>query len=300
MDKGVLVMETEYSDSDFKIDWLDISTIRSHQTYLLILTDGSRLNSTLLSKEGEVNTVSLVNYSKESIPIKDIVYLKQVKNTFSSRIIASISLGFNLTKSNNLSQFSINSNISYTGYKWQFNGLYNAVRSSQDDIDPTKRTDASVGVKYFMKNDWYSASSADFLSNDEQKLKLRSTLKIGLGKYFKHTNKLYFLGGAGLAWNIETFTDNLNSSRNSLEAYAAVALNIFDMGDIDINTDLTFYPSLTQGKRYRLDYNLNFKYDLPLDFFVKLGLTYNFDSEPFENASKSDYVFQSTLGWEFN
>ena len=142
--------------------------------------------------------------------------------------------------------------------------------------------------------------SADFLSNDEQKLKLRSTIKGGIGKYMVHTNRLYFGGGFGLAFNNEKYTDEFNTNRNSLEAYAALALNIFDFNDLSLNTDATFYPSLTEGGRYRLDYNLTFKYDLPLDFFIKLGLSYNYDSKPVEGTSNSDYVFQSSFGWEFN
>ena len=160
--------------------------------------------------------------------------------------------------------------------------------------------DASVGLKYFMKHDWFYSLSGDFLSNDEQKLQLRSTVKGGFGKYVIHSNRMYFGGGFGLAFNNEKFNDVNNTNRNSLEAYVGLALDIFDVKDFNLNTDVTFYPSLTEGGRYRADYNLNLKYDLPLDFFIKLGLTYNYDSKPVEGASVSDYVFQSTFGWEFN
>ena len=151
-----------------------------------------------------------------------------------------------------------------------------------------------------MKHDWFYSLSGDFLSNDEQKLQLRSTVKGGFGKYVIHSNRMYFGGGFGLAFNNEKFNDVNNTNRNSLEAYIGLALDIFDVKDFNLNTDVTFYPSLTQSGRYRADYNLNLKYDLPLDFFIKLGLTYNYDSKPVEGASVSDYAFQSTFGWEFN
>ncbi|WP_455169990.1 DUF481 domain-containing protein, partial [Aegicerativicinus sediminis] len=75
-------------------------------------------------------------------------------------------------------------------------------------------------------------------------------------------------------------------------------LNIFDMKNIDLLSNITFYPSFTENKRYRVDYKIDLKYDLPLDFFIKLGFTYNFDNQPVEGASKDDYVLQTTLGWE--
>lgn len=301
MDRGVVTVETDYSDSDFKITWIEIISVKSQQTYLLTLSDGRRINSSFHTKTGDFGNVTLVEDGTEfTIPISKIVYIKPVKNDFLSRIVASISLGYNITKSNNLSQFSVSSNISYTAYKWLLTGSFNSVRSNQDDVAETQRTDASIGFRYFMKNDWFYSTEADFLSNDEQKLKLRSTIKGGMGKYFTHSNKLFFGGGFGLAWNNEQFNDAINTSRNSLEAYGNLTLNMFDFSDFNLSTDLTFYPSLTEGGRYRADYNLNLKYDLPLDFFIKLGLTYNYDSKPVAGASVSDYVFQSTFGWEFN
>lgn len=300
MDKGVLTIETDYSDSDFTITWIDIISIKSKQIYLLTLSDGTRINSSMYTKDGDTAMVTLEGYNNAKIDIKDIVFINPIKKKFISRIVASVSLGFNITKSNNLSQLSINSKISYTAYKWLLHASYNEVKSNQDSVDVTSRMDASVGIKYFMKNDWFYSLSGDFLSNDEQKLQLRSTVKGGFGKYVIHSNKLYFGGGFGLAFNNEKFDDVNNTNRNSLEAYIGLALDVFDVKDFNLNTNITFYPSLTESGRYRCDYSLNLKYDLPLDFFIKLGLTYNYDSKPVEGASVSDYVFQSTFGWEFN
>ncbi|WP_048330918.1 DUF481 domain-containing protein [Bizionia psychrotolerans] len=301
MDRGVVTVKTDYSDSDFKITWIDIIRVSSEQTFLLTLSDGRRINSTFKTKGDDLGNVTIFENGVEIIiPIADIVYIKPVKGDFLSRIVASVSVGYNITKSNNLSQFSVNSNLSYTAYKWLLTGSYNSVRSNQDGVPETNRTDANIGFKYFMKNDYFYSTDASFLSNDEQKLKLRSTVKGGLGKYFVHSNKLFFGGGFGLAWNNEQYNDVIDANRNSLEAYGNLTLNMFDFSDFSLNTDLTFYPSLTEGGRYRADYNLNLKYDLPLDFFIKLGLTYNYDSKPVEGASVSDYVFQSTFGWEFN
>src|SRR5690554_389696 len=300
MDKGVVIVKTSYSDSDFKITWLDIISVRSNQNYSLTLSDGTRFNSSLYTKSEEFGKVTINDTEEFTTDLKNIVYIKPVKGNFLSRLSTSVSLGYNFTKSNNLQQFSVSSDLSYTAYKWLLSGSYNSVRSNQNNVTETHRTDGNVMINYFMKNDWFYSMSADFLSNDEQKLKLRSTIKGGIGKYMVHTNRLYFGGGFGLAFNNEKYTDELNTNRNSLEAYGTLALNIFDFNDLSLNTDATFYPSLTESGRYRLDYNLNFKYDLPLDFFIKLGLSYNYDSKPVEGTSNSDHVFQSSFGWEFN
>jgi len=49
----------------------------------------------------------------------------------------------------------------------------------------------------------------------------------------------------------------------------------------------------------RFDFKVDLKYDLPLDFYIKLGYTQNFDNRPVEGASQNDYVIQTSFGWEF-
>jgi hypothetical protein len=41
------------------------------------------------------------------------------------------------------------------------------------------------------------------------------------------------------------------------------------------------------------------KYDLPLDFYIKLGYTLKFDNQPAPGSEKADYVFHTGFGWEW-
>ena len=66
---------------------------------------------------------------------------------------------------------------------------------------------------------------------------------------------------------------------------------------IDI-VEASVFKSITEGGRTRADYKLDLKYDLPLDFYIGLGFTLNYDNQPVEGASESDYVFQTSFGWE--
>lgn len=299
MTKGILKLETDYSDSDFAITWKDIIVINSKQNYLINLSDGTRINSNIMTRPGDSGKVVLQNKGEVIIAeIEDVVYIKSVKTDFFSRFDASLSVGFNYTKTNALKQFTVQSSFGYTGEKWGFTGGYNTVLSSQDSIQDTRRTDANIGAKYFLKRDWFAMVSAEFLANDEQKLKLRSTTRGGIGKYVIHTNKMNLTAGAGLAWTNEQYTTTDQSDRNSLEAFFGVGYSMFDFENVKLNTNILAYPSITEGDRFRADYSLNLKYDLPLDFFIQIGFTYNYDNQPIEGASSVDYVVQTTFGWE--
>ena len=65
-------------------------------------------------------------------------------------------------------------------------------------------------------------------------------------------------------------------------------------------TGIDFYSSLSEKKRIRTDYDITLKYDLPLDFYIKLGFTLNYDNQPAIAGNKHDYIFTSGFGWEFN
>ncbi len=74
---------------------------------------------------------------------------------------------------------------------------------------------------------------------------------------------------------------------------------MFDYKDFDLNTAVDIYPSMSESGRWRVDYRLDLKYDLPLDFYVKTGITLNYDNRPTAGASDSDYYWKLAFGWEW-
>ena len=296
MNKGVLTVETNYSDSDFKIEWDGITEFYSQSVYLITLKNGRRYNASIQSpKPGKAFFVEEGDTIETDL--FEIVYLKSVDDGFWNRLYASIDLGYSFTKANNLQQFSSRSSLGYLAEKWGLDFSYNTIISTQDEADDIRRTDGAGTFRYVLPKGWYTFTSITFLSNTEQKLDLRTNAKLGLGKFLIQTNKAYWglLGGG--SFNYENFSSE-DPDRKSFEAFFGTELNIFDIGDLNILAKANAYPSLTEKGRWRADAALDFKYDLPLDFYIKMGLTYNFDNRPVEGASDTDYVYQITFGWE--
>ena len=298
LDKGVLTIETPYSKSDFTIEWSGIKEIYSKSKFLVSLTDGKRLNGSLqTAPDGNKVIVETIEGEKIETTLGDVVYLKGVKSDFWSRASASIDLGLSLTKANNLRQFTVRSNLGYLADRWQLNLSYDDIRASQDSVADTKRTETGVSFRYFLANDWFLAASLNFLSNTEQAIDLRTTGKLGAGKYFVRTNRAYFGSQAGLAFNNESFT-NGTDSRSSLEGYVGLEVNLFDLEDVSLLSNLFVYPSFTESGRWRSDFTFDTKYDLPLDFYIKAGVTFNYDNHPAVAGNTTDYVFMFSVGWE--
>lgn len=299
MDRGVVTIETSYSDSDFKIEWGRVKWIRSSEDYLLSLSDGRRINASINSTRNDDEIALDDGTQKILVHVLEIVAFKPINDTFWDKFSASIDLSLDLTKANNLTQFSTRTNVGYLTKRWELKGRYNTVFSKQDSVADISRMDANVTFNYFLPNDWYVFFSNDFLQNDEQKLALRSTTKLGMGYYLVHTNYTYFGLFGGAAGNRESFTENASSDRTSGEAFIGLELNLFDIGDLSLLTRATGYPSVTEAGRFRLDFNFDLKYDLPLDFYIKTGTTINYDNQPVTGASELDYVIQTGIGWEW-
>lgn len=300
MDKSVLTFKTPYSDSDFKIEWHKVKEIYSDRIFIISLTNGKRYKSSLNSEISDKKKIH-INVGEQSLNVNiiDIVFIDPIGKNFFSRLTMDMDIGITLTKANNLKQFNSNISASYIANKWSSDGYFKSVLSRQDNVADISRKDGNIAVRYFLPKDRFVSLSGVYLSNDEQKLKLRSTYKAGLGYFVVHNNKMYLAGSGGIAWTLEKFIDN-QPSKESAEVYLGVDFNKYDIGDLSLLTSAVIYPSLTEKGRVRLDFNFDMKYDLPLDLYIKMSWTYNYDNKPASGATKGDYVFQTSFGWEWN
>ncbi len=298
LDAGVLSYSTNYSSGDLKIKWKQVKRIKSARPFMVTLTNGKRIKVDEMFSGTDDNEIILKKDTiSKFINISDLVFIKPLKQDFMSKLNASVSFGYNFTKGSSLQQLTLAGKLGYTGDFWNSSISFNSSRSKQDNAEEIQRTYADFLVNYALKGDHYVLYQAEFLSNSEQKLKLRITNKAGLGKYFVHTNRMYLTAGAGVAWNNEEYLEIMENNRNSGEAFGAVEISLFDFSNISFLSGFTVYPSITEKDRVRADFKMDLKYNLPLDLFIKLGFNYNYDNQPVENGASDDYIIRTTLGW---
>jgi len=300
LDKSVLSFDTDYADKDFKIKWGEIVEIYSSRNFIINLTNGDRFSSTINSDPNNKSNVLVVFAGKkQSIALSDVILLEPIASSFFNRLEGAFDIGFTLTKTNNLRQVTSNFSLNYLAYKWDFSSKFNLVYSQQDNIENVNRWSGNITAERAFVHNWFFQIRTDLLSNTEQKLKLRNTTGLGAGYYLKRNNNLSFNLSGGFAYNNEQFS-NTEDINNSMEGYLGLTFNKYDIGDLSLLTSLRYFPSITDSGRNRIDFNFTMKYDLPLDFYIKTEITYNFDNQPTTGASKEDYVFQTTFGWSFN
>lgn len=302
-DEGVLVIETDYSDSDFKVEWDKVVSINTEQKFILISSDGARLFGRLVSEKDNPSRVMITD-EKAGNPVMnigEIVFFKEVDDTFWSRLDFKLSAGYTLTKANNSHQFSGNLKTGYMSSVFKTDIYVGAIRTLQTADNVTtrvSRTEGGLGFLFFIVRDWFAILRSDLLQSSEQKLNIRAITKGGAGYYAVKTNKMNLGFAAGAAWNFEDYNNPVISDRNSAEAFAAAEYKIFNIGDLDLLTTIVAYPSLTEKGRFRTDFDFSIEYEFEFDLFINLGFTLNYDNQPVEGASTTDYVLATTIGWE--
>lgn len=298
MNEGVLIMETDYSDEDFQIEWKKVVWVRSQSHFQINLRDGSQHFSTITSLNDSISKIYTDNNTPIICRTQDVVYLNAFEDRFKDRFDASIDVGLDIAKAKNLRTFTTRSYVGYKADKWSADGTINRLQTTQDSTEKIQRSDGSINYRFVITGRLYSIATVSFLSNTEQKLDLRSNAQLGMGLFLIRTNSAYWGGKLGANRNIERYS-NKTEDRDTWEVYFGTELNLYDIGDFSLTTDIMTYLGVTEKKRFRLDGGISLKYDLPLDFYIRLGMSANYDNQPAQDASELDYVLQLGFGWEW-
>lgn len=295
--KGVLEIDADYNDSNIKVTWLEVSEIFTTSEFE-ITSNGSiyfgRLQSTGKDSVRIVKGDSLVLTCLK----KDIVFMSQVKDRFSDRFNALIEVGLNIARAQTYRQFSTRSAIGYRAPRWATQASYNSLLTEQAETDPIRRNEGEANIRFLPWDKWYIMTSISMLSNTQQRIDLRVNSQIAMGRYLLSSNKAYWGVRIGANSNLERF-EGEGQSNNSWEGLLGTEINIYDVSDFDLLLNFNGYSGLSDLSRYRADASLDVKYDLPFDFFVRLGTSINYDNKPAENATPLDYVIRTGLGWEW-
>ena len=296
VDKDVLIFSTDYSDSDFKIKWEKIASIESTRQFVIETFDGQRLSGSL---KPDPDKKPLLQVAETSVKLPDVSTVQPFEQKFLSRFDAGLDFGYSLTRTNSAAQLSLASNLSYRDEHHVDVLFANIFRSSQDNAPDTQRWDLSNDFRRLLGSRWYVNAMQDFLNSEEQGLDLRTTIGGGGGRYLLRSSNQYLALGGGLAWTIENYTDAALPTKNSAEAYLGTEFMTERLKITDLITRLTYYPSLTESGRYRLTYRFDLDFNLPGDWYFRVGLFDNYDSKPPEGFSKNDYGWSNGFGFKF-
>ncbi len=296
VEKDVLTLSTDYSDADFKIKWEKIASIESDRQFLVETFDGKRISGPL--KAGAQGKAAVV-VADADVPLPEVSMVQPFERSFWARFDSALDFGYSLTKTNAARQLSLGANLAYRDERNLDSLFANVFRSSQANATATERWDLSNDFRHLLGTRWYVNAAQDLLNSEEQGLDLRTTLGGGAGRYLFRSGSQYLAVGGGLAWTNENYTDAALASQNSAEAYVGTEFMTEKLKVTDFLTRFSYYPSLTISGRQRVNYRFDLDFNLPGDWYLRVGFFDNFDNKPPAGFSQNDYGWSNTFGFKF-
>jgi putative salt-induced outer membrane protein YdiY len=296
LEKDVLTFSTGYSDSDFAIEWDKVASLESGRQFLVETFGGRRLSGTLKADPAQKAAVLV---GSETIPLAEISAIQPYERSFWSRFDAGFDFGYSKVSANSATQLTFGGSLSYRDQKSLDSLFVNIFRSSQSNAPNTNRWDLGNDYRYLLGEHWYVNTTQDLLHSDEQELDLRTTIGGGGGRYFFRSSSQYLAVGGGLAWTREDYQDPAIPTQDSAEAYVGTEFMTERLKFADLLTRLTIFPSLTIDDRYRIVYKFDLDFNLPGDWYFRIGLFENYDSQPPADLSKNDWGWSNSFGLKF-
>jgi len=316
LQRGQLEFSTDAMSTVY-VQWPEVVTVGTDKVFEVQLDDGTVYFGSLGS--GAQDSVVITTDSRSiGVSTQSIVSLTRIKPSFWNALDGSVNLGFDFTQQDASTDLNLNGNIRYaarmdpdssgTGMgldvvAGKFNILklvFNVSYSRQDGTDDIQRSSTTLSNLRQLENNWFWMIALAGDRNSQLSLDFRGTVAGGVGRYFVRSNKLDFGVWVGPAYSREQFTGE--SPDNSIPFILAADAEYFTWGVLDTNvsSQLSVLPILNQWGRWRVNFNLTASREVVSNFYINVGVTEAYDSEPTsDDANKNDFSFTTSFGWSF-
>ena len=286
------------------IEWEDILFVRSDFNFEVRLEGGSRLYGSMVQETEEGHLRVLDERGEPSrVAVLDVVELRPIKRTIADRFDFRISLGLSFDKASDVNTYTLNFSAGYEDERGMtsLTAIANRTEQTQGTVSSSQY---NLSRQFWTKRPnvvrWLAASYA---TNDELDLDYRYTLGFGLGKALIDNNRQSLLGFFGIqgATELDQTNTGVPTERlNSLEGVlgANYVLWRFKTPEIDLETNLSIYPGITESGRWRGNGDIRLSWELVEDLYWDINGWYTYDNQS-PAGSNSDYGVSTGLGWSY-
>ena len=299
--EGTLILDSELLGT-VPVPWAAIQTVVS-DTRFSILTEDGQLREGILGRKGDRTVVTLAESGVVELPsssVARVVPSERQKGPFHAFRAAdgAVDLGYSVARGNqNQAQSSLGARADYTSAEYEFTGRLDSLFARQDGARSQSRHALRMRVDRFFNSRAFTYGRSGFERNERRNLNLRTNLGGGIGWRMRSSKStdLSLLGG--LAYVHERFRGAEN--RVSAEGSFGLSWNtrLFDF--IDLVTEFSMNPNLSDIGRIRMEYDSTVSVPLAGRFTYSLRVFDRFDSRPVESVRKNDYGIVSGLGLKF-
>ena len=301
MQQGKLQLKTDDAGT-VSIKWDKIASVTTAAHYDVTMRDTRRLFGRF--RPGAAGSLDLIadDGAVTALPMVDIVWFAQIKNTFWARIDGSFDLGGSYTRSSGVADLAFDLQAKYRRPADSYAAVFSTNVTRQDDQggETTSRYSLKVNYTKFLSNQWFISPFALFESNRELGFTFRGTGALSGGRYLVQSNRMEVVLAGGLSAGRESPVD-LPTVTN-VDALAAFEFSVFTHNYPTTRVDFAtlVFPSLDDPGRVRINADARIKRELFKDFFVGLSAYDAYDNRPKSASARTNDVGGAlSFGWSF-
>lgn len=298
--QGVLTLSTDNLGT-LSIEWSHVARVDTSYVFQLEMANGAILLGSL-GGAGDEPALQVGGSEGQVARMSDIVRLTPIEERLLNRFEGSISAGISYSKGSDSRQTNLAFDATYYDDRYQANlSLSSIATDDGSEDDASVRDDLAFTYRRLRANRWYTAGLAEAQRNDELGLDLRVSLGGGIGRFLRQSQRTVLALTGGLLVSREWIAGSADT-QSTLEGYMQVGYDyfVYDSPKVNLSSDLTLYPSITEWGRVRSDLDITLKWELVSDLSWTLQFYGSYDNEPqAADGSTSDYGFVTGLGYSF-
>ena len=299
LSRGKLEINTDAMETIY-IEWDHIKALQSGFYYRVGSSDGGRYFGSLEMKSDSdeflIKSDSLIVVLKAV----NVIEIMPLETSFWQQIDGSLTGGYKYTKASDVKEIFFTSSNNYRTMRNLVHTKLDGTLTENPD-KTTRSAKAALDYTRLLRGKWSGTMSASIERNDEMDLARRFLGSIETGVTPIKGNRNILLLSAGLAVNSELATGETKTTESMEWSFRAnYSMFKYNTPERKIDVKLNVYPSITEGGRYRVDFESKLRREIIKDFFFDLTYTLNYDSNSVSGGGvKKDYGIETSIGYSY-
>jgi putative salt-induced outer membrane protein YdiY len=302
---GELVFKAGYMKDSVHLDWKEVETLQSQDTFIVALSDGKRVTG-FISRQATPDDASktfkiIESGTAQEIEPSEVISIGQREGSFWNQLTGSINYGFSFASGSNTTNSSLGADVAFRTSKNSVKLATSSQFDSQQNAKNTNRFTFDSQYARMLTSKWSAGGLFSLLKSNQQNLQLRSTYGAGFGRKLVQTDKTSITVLGGAAYNHESYFPQPGTDpvRNNAESLFGITFSTFRFKTLNLNSQTLLFPSLSDPGRLRVSSQSNLRIELIRNFYWNFQFYENYDTRPPTNAPKNDLGLTTSFGWTF-
>jgi len=302
---GEFIFKSDYMKDSVHLDWNEVASIESKDTFIVSLSDGQRVTGLIARgiTPGDADIAFKIVTAGSSVEVKpdEVIAIGQREGIFWDQLTGSINYGFDFASGNTSTTSSLGADVAFRTARNSIQMTTSSQFASQTNAENTNRFTFDSQYARMLTNKWLAAGLFSLLKSNQQDLKLRSTYGGGVGRKLFQTDRTSVTLTGGIAYSHENYIPQAGTEpiHNNAEALIGFTFSTFRFKTLNLNSQTFLFPSLTDPGRLRLGSQSNLRIELMRNFYWNFKVYENYDTRPPINAAKNDSGLTTSVGWTF-